>query len=216
MAFFKKIKSLLFHHIIDLIFPERCPGCKRHAKIKKYCFCSDCLNHITPAASSDKKIFSLAVYEEPIKQAIYEMKYQKRKWIAREFAKWMNDFLKNHPEIEFDLIIPVPLHPVKEFQRSFNQSWLMAYYLGKMQKKPACYDGLIKIKNNRSQTDLKPEERKKNVENVYRTKRIALIKGKKILVIDDVYTTGATAEEVYKTLKKAGAKSVIILTIAKA
>lgn len=212
----KKINYLLFHNIIDFLFPERCPGCKKHVKIKKYCFCSDCLAHITPIFSPDKKVFSLTTYEEPVKQAIYYMKYQKRKWIARKFAIWMNDFIVNHPEIDFDIIIPVPLHPVKEFQRSFNQSWLMAYYLGKMQKKIACYDGLIKIKNNRSQTDLKPEEREKNVENVFRAKRIHMIKDKKILVIDDVYTTGATAKEVYRTLKKAGAKSVIILTIAKA
>ncbi|MGB9643478.1 MAG: ComF family protein [Candidatus Ratteibacteria bacterium] len=212
----KKVKFLLFHHITDLVFPEKCCGCGRQTAIAKYCFCDDCINHITIAPSLHGRIFSLAIYEGPVMKAIHAFKYEKKKWIARSFAAWMHDFLIQHPEIQFDIIIPVPLHPVKEFKRSFNQSWLMAFYLGKMQRKPAIYHALVKIRNNRSQTNLTSDKRKENVEGVYRVSKIPIIKDKKILLIDDVYTTGATIEEAYRTLKRNGAREVKALTIAKA
>lgn len=212
----KRITFSLFHNIIDLFFPENCPGCNGYRRPEKYCFCYNCLQQIIPSPSPNNKIFSLAVYEGPVKQAIHCLKYKKRKWIAISLAEWMNDFLNQHHEIKYDIIVPVPLHPIKEFQRSFNQSWLIAYYLARLQKKTALYSCLVKIKNNRSQTDLNNVERKQNVRDVYRVKRSSLIKDKNILVIDDVYTTGATAEEVYKTLKNSGAKTVFVLTVAKA
>lgn len=127
----------------------------------------------------------------------------------------MNNFINEHPEIEFDMIIPVPLHPVREFLRSFNQSWLMAHELGKIQKKPAVYDVVVKQKNNRSQTDLSPAERKENVRDAFKVKKASLVRNKIVLIVDDVYTTGATVEEVQKTLNRAGAKKSIVLTIAR-
>jgi len=211
----KRLNFFLFHNIIDLFFPERCPGCERYTKPEKYCFCSDCLTQIIPAPLSNEKILSLAIYEGPVKQAIHNLKYRKIKWIAFAFAVWMNDFLQKHNGIEFDLIIPVPLHPIKEFQRSFNQSWLIAYHLGKMQRKQTEYAAIVKIKNNRSQTELDNTKRKENVKGVYKVKRASLIENKNILIIDDVYTTGATVEEISKTLIKAGAAKTTVLTVAR-
>ncbi|MCM8815724.1 MAG: ComF family protein [Candidatus Omnitrophica bacterium] len=211
--FFKM--ALLFHNIIDLFFPEKCPGCNRYAEQKRYCFCNDCSIQIIPAQPIKEKIFSLAIYEGPVKIAIHALKYEKRRWVAKSFAEWMSDFLHQYPEIEFDIIIPVPLHPVREFLRTFNQSWLIACELGKIQKKPALYDVVIKQKNNRSQTGLNDIERRKNVINAYRVKKPYLIKNKTVLLIDDVYTTGSTVEEVQKVLYQAGAKKTIVLTVAR-
>ncbi len=199
-----------------MVFPERCIGCGRNTSIEKYCFCRDCLAHIIPAPQSNRYILSLAIYDGPVQKAIHAFKYERKKWLAKIFARWMSDFLSVHPEIEFDIILPVPLHLVREFHRSFNQSWMMAYHLGKLKKKPARPDILTKTRNNRSQTGLTSNERRQNVRDVYRVKRPRLIENSKVLVIDDVCTTGATAEEVYRTLKNAGAKKVYILTIAKA
>lgn len=209
------MKISLFHNIIDIIFPENCPGCGRYEKRIKYCFCKSCIAQITPAPSQNDNFFSLAMYEGPVKNAIQSLKYGKRKWIAKSLAEWINDFLNQHKEIEFDLIIPVPLHPLKEFQRSFNQSWLIAYSLGKLQKKTAIYNCVKKIKNNRSQTDLDNVERKENVKNVYRVTRNTIIKKRSILIIDDVYTTGATVNEVSRILRETGAEKIIILTVAR-
>jgi len=209
-------KKLLFNHIIEIIFPERCMGCGKRSHIEKYCFCTDCVVHITPAAQPNKYVISLARYEGPVRNAIYSFKYERKKWLGRIFARWMNDFLSAHPEISFDIIIPVPLHFVREFRRSFNQSWLVAYHLGKFTKKQAAANLLIKTKNNPSQTNLNSTQRKQNVKGLYKVKKPALIKDLNVLVIDDVYTTGATAEEVYRTLKNSGATQVYILTIARA
>jgi len=214
--FLKRLKNSIFHNIIDTLFPETCCGCGQHKKIKKYCFCDDCFARIIPAPGSNNQIFSLARYEGPVQKAIHMYKYERKKWLSRSFAEWMNDFLSEHTEIEFDIIIPVPLHMIREFQRSFNQSWLIAYYLGRMKKKLVIYDALVKVKNNPSQTGLDHQKRKENVQGVYIVKKQQMIKGKKILVIDDVCTTGATVEEIYKTLKNSGAKKVTILTIARA
>ncbi len=72
------------------------------------------MSQITPAASSGDNIFSLAMYEGPVKNAIHSLKYRRNKWIAISFAEWMNDFLNQHQEIKFDLIIPVT---VTSFER---------------------------------------------------------------------------------------------------
>ncbi|HOC02380.1 MAG TPA: ComF family protein [bacterium] len=213
----KKLRLLLlFHHIIEMVFPEKCIGCGRNIHIEKYCFCNDCLAHLVPASQSSNHIFSLTVYNDPVQKAIHTFKYERKKWLGKIFAQWMHDFLVAHPDIEFDFIIPVPLHPIREFHRSFNQSWLIAYHLGKLRKKPAMSNVLIKTRNNKSQTGLDSIERKQNVKAAYRVKKPSLVKNSSILVIDDVYTTGATAEEIYRTLKNSGAKTVYILTIAKA
>jgi len=212
----KKLRLLLFHHIIEMVFPERCIGCGRNIPIEKYCFCSDCLAHLVPASQPNNHTFSLTIYDGPVQKAIHTFKYERRKWLAKVFAQWMYDFLGDHPGVEFDFIIPVPLHPIREFQRSFNQSWLIAYHLGKLKKKPAVPNVLIKTRNNKSQTGLDSTERKQNVKDAYKVKKSSLVKNSSILVIDDVYTTGATSEEIYRTLKNSGAKTVHILTIAKA
>ncbi len=91
----------------------------------------------------------------------------------------------------------------------------MAYHLGKMQRKQTEYAAIVKIKNNRSQTELDNTKRKENVKGVYKVKRASLIENKNILIIDDVYTTGATVEEISKTLIKAGAAKTTVLTVAR-
>jgi ComF family protein len=118
-------------------------------------------------------------------------------------------------KIEFDLIIPVPLHWKKEFLRGFNQSALIGNYISKKLGKKMYQNILIKSKNTKSQTELNEKERKENVKNSFKIKRNDLIKDKSILLIDDVYTTGATTEECKKILINGGAKKVIIITLAK-
>jgi len=118
-------------------------------------------------------------------------------------------------KIEFDLIIPVPLHWKKEFIRGFNQSALIGNYISRKLNKKMVQNVLVKSKNTVSQTELSAEERKENVKGSFKVKNCDIIKNKIILLIDDVYTTGATLEECKKILLKRGAKKVIILTVAK-
>ncbi|MCM8818195.1 MAG: hypothetical protein NC915_01770 [Candidatus Omnitrophica bacterium] len=117
--------------------------------------------------------------------------------------------------IKFDLIIPVPLYWKKEFIRGFNQSALIGNYLSKKLNKKMYQNILIKSKNTISQTELSENERKENVKGSFKLKNSGIIKDKIILLIDDVYTTGATTEECKKVLLKNGCKKVIITTLAK-
>lgn len=117
--------------------------------------------------------------------------------------------------LNFDIIIPIPLHWKKEFIRGFNQSALIGNYLSKRLNKDLILSVLIKSKNTVSQTKLSEKERKENIKGSYKIRNSHIIKDKTVLLIDDVYTTGATTEEAKKILLQSGAKKVIILTLAK-
>lgn len=191
-----------------------CIGCKK-GKIEKFGFCSECLSRIIFISENiENSIFSVVRYEGPIKEAIQRYKYNREKYIGKYFAELLK-FKIIENRIDFDLIIPVPLHWKKEFLRTFNQSALVGNYLSKILNKKMSQRVLIKSKNTVSQTELSEKERKENVKESFKVKNSRLIKDKKILLIDDVYTTGATTKECKKELLKNGAKKVIILTIAK-
>ena len=202
-------------NFLHRIWPERCMGCDSGKNSVFYGFCQECWERIIFIENSENSnCWSFAKYEGPVRKAICDFKYLGRKSYGKKFGKILHDFIKKNNFPEFDLIIPIPLHWKKEFIRGFNQSAIVSVYLGKLLKKPVMLGNLIKIKNTVSQTQLSESERKENVKGVFKIKRPSLIKGKRILLIDDVKTTGATTEEARKILRKKGAKKVIILTIA--
>lgn len=117
------------------------------------------------------------------------------------------------------LIVPIPLHPKKERGRGFNQSLLIAEalrdFLG--DSSPLISRILVRVKNTKAQAEIKDsEKRKENVRNCFAVKNPSEIKGKNIILIDDVFTSGATANEAVRTLKVAGAKRVLVFVLAKA
>ena len=116
---------------------------------------------------------------------------------------------------KYDIIIPVPISKQRNKNRGYNQSLLLAKEISK-ELNIECIDKcLIKIKNILPQSSLKKEERIRNVKNVYSIKNTQNISGKKILLIDDIYTTGSTVIECSRILAENGAKDIGILTIAK-
>ena len=120
-------------------------------------------------------------------------------------------FLKN-----FDLIIPVPMFKTKKLKRGYNQTELLGKNLSKKLGLEYLEDVLVKIKENRTQSLVLKNERKQNVKNVFKIKNPFYIKNKKIILVDDIYTTGATIDECTKLLKKSGVKEILVLVIAKA
>ena len=210
--FYCKTKTLLCL-IIDYFLKERCIGCNI-GYAENYGFCKDCFSKIIFINESFKDRFHIGRYEGPLKEAILKYKYNGRKSFAKYFSLLIEEKIKKE-KIEFDLIIPVPLHWKKEFIRGFNQSALIGNYISKKFNKKMYQNILIKSKNTKSQTELAEKERKENVKNSFKLKRNDLIKDKVVLLIDDVYTTGATTEECKKMLINGGAKKVIIITLAK-
>jgi ComF family protein len=128
----------------------------------------------------------------------------------------MSEFAKKHVNMEqFHLIIPIPLYSAKLRQRGFNQARLLADILAKDFKVPLLTRGLSRIKFTTSQTNLSKYERLNNVKNAFAVKEASFIRKKIILLVDDVFTTGATVSECAKMLLKAGANKVEILSLAR-
>lgn len=115
-----------------------------------------------------------------------------------------------------DTIIPVPLHRRRENKRGYNQAALLARRLAGLKGIPWADNRLVKVRNNPAQTSLDAEEREANVKGAYEVKRPEGLKGKTVLLIDDVFTTGATIRECSRVLKRAGVREVRAITVAQA
>ncbi len=156
-------------------------------------------------------------YNHVIRKIISSLKYRDQTFVAKKFARLLFDKAKN--EIAAcDLIIPVPLHVKRLRKRKFNQAILLAKNLLKFAPEKTFYaDFLIRTKHTKPQVELKKKERESNLKNVFEVnkKYLELVRGKKIILIDDVTTTGATLENCAKVLKKYGAKEVVVLVVAK-
>lgn len=115
-----------------------------------------------------------------------------------------------------DAVIPVPLHPKRKKYRGFNQSQVLAEELAKLKGIPLVEGRLIKKKNVPPQTSFEAREREKNIKNAFDVRRPDKIKGKVIVLVDDVFTTGSTVQECSAVLMKAGVKEVRAVTLAQA
>jgi ComF family protein len=117
--------------------------------------------------------------------------------------------------IPLDIAIPVPLHKKRLRLRGFNQALLLAHGISEQFMIPLNYDNLIRIRYTRPQVELSGRDRAENVRGAFNLLRPAEVCEKRILLIDDVFTTGATMNECAKVLKDAGAASVTVLTLAR-
>jgi ComF family protein len=138
--------------------------------------------------------------------------------LGRELASFARRTIEKEEALWWDAnaLLAVPLHPKREKQRGFNQARILAKELSRMINIDYQEKVLVKVKNILPQTSLEAKERRKNVSNVFQVAKNAEIKEKTFVIIDDVYTTGATIQECSRVLKKAGAKDVRAFTIAQA
>ena len=164
------------------------------------------------------KTIAVGVYEGTLSEAIHIFKYQKKQTMVKHLNAMITDALLQRLA-DSDMIIPVPLHKRRLNERGFNQSLLIAHYLSKRLCIPISIDGLQRVRWTRPQIELSKDERLKNVRGAFAMgaglKPVHTIKEKKIVLVDDVYTTGATVNECAKVLKKAGASEVVVFTIAR-
>ncbi len=205
--------------LLAILFPERCPYCGEVIKPLDVA-CEDCKEEMP----SDKLItqiagiyeaFSPFPYDGKYKDAILKIKFGKRKQFAPQLAEIMAEKLKEYKDVShFDVITFVPLHKDTLKERGFNQSELLAKHLSENIGIP-CEAVLKKIKKNKPQHKLIAKERKKNVEGVFRCTDKKLVKGRKILLVDDIVTTGLTLSECIKILNEKGAEEIFCITFAK-
>ncbi|MES2677930.1 MAG: ComF family protein [Pseudomonadota bacterium] len=162
------------------------------------------------------KALAVLNYDETSRTLITKFKYFDQTNLAKYFSELM---FKQAEEIlpDIDFIAPIPLHKFRIIKRKYNQSALLAKNIAALSNKKVLLDLLIRTKNNKPQALLSQKARKKNVAGIFKVKEkyYEEILGKNILLIDDVITTGATIESCCKVLKKAGAKKIYVLTLAK-
>lgn len=152
-------------------------------------------------------------YEKPISTLIKKLKYNNAKYLAKPFANFLS---KNYYELKCncDIITFVPQDENKDRIRGYNQSKLIAKHLSNITGVKLA-ETTIKIKNTPSQVGLSYAERARNLKNCFKLCNNINLKDKKIVIVDDVFTTGATVENISKLLKNAGAKEIVVLTLAK-
>lgn len=212
------MKSEIKRKLISVLFPERCPYCREVVKPCEIA-CEEC-KEILPSHVYTKnivggfKVLSAVPYRDSFSAAILKVKFGKKKQYAYQLANLMTEKLKAEGEnINYDVITFVPLHPVTFKERGFNQSELLARCISETLNIP-CEALLKKTKKNEPQHNLRADKREKNVKGVFRPTDKSLIKDKKILLIDDIVTTGFTLAECAKVLSEKGAEEVFCLTFA--
>ncbi|MDD5120608.1 MAG: ComF family protein [Candidatus Omnitrophica bacterium] len=199
---------------IENNLPPFCSACGRHLDteaIKKNS-CNGCKD----AKFYFDRAFSPCVYTGTIKKLIHEFKYCNKDYLGKTFGAIMNEFIHDYnlPIQHFDYIIPVPLHKSRLREREFNQAQIIGRQVAERFGKKLLTDAFIRNKPTKTQATLSVREREQNIKGSFLVTKPELIKDTNLLLIDDVLTTAATSNEAAKTLKAAGAKTVILLTLA--
>jgi len=245
LSFLIKAKNF----ILDILFPPICLNCKGGLTRNEY-LCDTCYNSIRLNTSlfcpvcrlrlaENKKICGHTKYllgaagnynDMAIRNLIHYFKYNSFENLTPILGEILLKYIKNclpagrHDKLKIEnfVIVPIPLHRVKERQRGFNQSKLLAEYIAQKISAPQnlkIVDALKRIKNTKPQAQCKNNEsRTENIKDCFKIKDLAIesIKNKNILLIDDVFTTGSTINEAVKILKQNGCRKIIALVVAKA
>ncbi len=152
------------------------------------------------------------IYERSL---IFSLKYSGKRYLARDLGAMMADRLR-FAGLAGDLIIPVPLHIEKERDRGFNQCALIGRYLGEALEIPQAEDALVRVRATRPMRGLSPRERRENIRGSIRLNpdRVPEIQGKKVILVDDFATTGATAREACRALREAAPADILFYAFA--
>jgi len=187
--------------------------CSRCGSLVSEAGCESCVEHRWYFT----KARSLFPYEGVLKELIHELKYKEMANIGRFLGDKAVSYIreKHYPE-ECDVVTAIPLHPVRQRERGYNQAGLLAATIAK--EMDWLYQAkLIERKRyTATQTSLSRNEREANIRQAFRVQKNIDVKQKKILLIDDVFTTGATVNAASQILKDAGAEAVYVLTIGRA
>ncbi len=162
-------------------------------------------------------IRTIGPFQPPLSEAIHRLKYSD----ARRVARRLGDLLAARLEgvgryLQARMVLAVPLHPARRRERGYNQAQLLAERLGQALRVPAPEGLLSRARNNQSQTTLNKEQRRRNVDGIFAVTDPGLIKGRRIILVDDVLTTGATIGSCGHALLAAGASEVLACTAAAA
>ena len=234
----------LLGKLMDIIYPPRCPICQEFIW-DEHPFCETCFfdfriihspfcpicgrpfhsqtedNHPCEDCLRKRPLYEAAaapyLYEGSLMTAIHQYKYSPKSSLASSLgpllAHFAEGWVKNFDRL---LIMPVPLHQKRLRERGFNQSLLLARHVAGRLHSELDFLSLRRVRYTLPQTGLGKDERRKNVRGAFQLKDLEIVRGKTILLVDDVSTTGNTLNECARVLKKAGCKKVFCLVLARA
>ena len=188
--------------------PAVCRRCGRFARYPAANFCEGCAAR-EPLYDRGS---AAVVYEGSARKILYGLKYGGKGYLAENIAAIMEPVLP--AASSYDMIIPVPMHKSKKSERGYCQTTLISKHLAKKSGKPAETDNLVRIRRTESMSGLHRGNRAANVRGAFEVKDPGALAGKRILLVDDLLTTGSTADECARILKKAGAASVQLAVFA--
>lgn len=217
-----KLFRRLWEHILDVLFPTRCVICRSILSPGKPRICMKCQEKLplTQNGGQQKgnyfsKCISAVYYENDVRQSILRYKFSGVSAYAHAFGELTASCIYENMDEEYDFISWVPLAPDRKRKRGYDQTYLLAAQTAKMLCRPL-EKTLRKKRGIKPQSKTgSPERRRANISGAYRVTEPALIAGKRILLIDDIVTSGSTLSECAKTLLMAGAEEVLCATLAR-
>lgn len=227
--------------LLTQLLPPACPLCRQtFPAYWPHPFCSDCLSGFQPLPAAhctccalpftaisnsahlcgrciDRpppfvKVYTVGCFEGSLREAIHQFKFNKQVGLDRPLGILMNESLPG--DATYDLIVPVPLHSHRLRQRSYNQSLLLARELGRQRRLPVVADLLLKKEETVPQQELSARQRERNLTQVFTVQR--QLKGERVLLVDDVMTTGSTVRACSQTMLDAGAAEVRVAVAGRA
>lgn len=204
--------------ILSLIYIRYCHFCHKAEEDKV--LCSKCYKkiHFLPPAIireiNNCPVYSVAIYDGIIKTLIRDLKYHNKKYLAKTQAELMFGFWKQLNLNEKYIILPVPIHKNRRKERKYNHMDIVADEFSLLSGFEVNKDFIVRVKDTKNQFKLKRLERIKNIKDAFALNDTEIPKDSKLLVIDDITSTGITLEEIIKILKQAGYKDITALTLA--
>jgi ComF family protein len=230
------MKATWYKPILDIFYPLYCGGCNTATGV---ILCDACINTFRPvdeektcpicgrllgksvlcgACMEEKRAFRKGYFgyyfEGRLREAIHAFKFNGRIDAGRYLVHLLNERFNTIAE-NIDCIIPLPVTDKRLRERGFNQSYIVGEEIAKITGKEIYPSVLIKEKKTQDQYTLSRKERKKNVHGVFTIKNSSAITGKRVLLVDDLFTTGYTAQEASRTLLKSSAAEVIFFALAR-
>ena len=175
--------------------------------------CDDCA--ISPPRYG--KLRTIAFYHRSLQQAIHLFKFEKKRVLARHLIHLINAHIPSDCDIaEYDFVVPIPIHKKRLRERGFNQAALLADGIAKAEDIPVLVDTLVRKRHTVAQSSLDRDARQENIVGAFEVRNRDVIRGKRLLIIDDVFTTGATIREAVSELWTADPAEIDVLTLARA
>ena len=218
---------VIYENILNLIYPQVCGIC---GKLNSKSLCNKCKTKLQKEYQFQTDNYEEDIsknfiehnyffkYENLIRSQILALKFQEKPYIYKTIAYFLKNMEKSFENLKkYDIIITVPISKQRKRDRGYNQSKLLAKEISKIIKVPIQPKILYKVKNTVPQSSLNKKQREENAKGVYEVKNISKLNNKKILIIDDIYTTGNTVNECANMLIKNRIKksNIGVLTIAK-